>query len=236
MGFTRGPGNFHSTLRRFAEWPLQILAACAPCKAAQLLHCCSLSHAEYVLVKVICLILPSAALQPAGHTAQLQFCMHTIASVQAKQFCMQTISAAKHPARLVGTTVTTCDCSCWMGGNTYSMFRTSSWSRSHCTTKLGYQHLARCQALPDFCWPNIRNTFLSHTWCCMRQLYWANCKLTLQPHTVYLYSTADVCIRLITSSVVLPGTSWRARWSGATTARLQAFHESVSVHPRAGHF
>lgn len=108
MGFTRGPGNFHSTLRRFAEWPLQILAACAPCKAAQLLHCCSLSHAEYVLVKVICLILPSAALQPAGHTAQLQFCMHTIASVQAKQFCMQTISAAKHPARLVGTTVTTC--------------------------------------------------------------------------------------------------------------------------------
>lgn len=44
----------------------------------------------------------------AGHTAQLQFCVHTIASVQAKQYCMQTISAAKHPARPVGMAVTSC--------------------------------------------------------------------------------------------------------------------------------
>lgn len=71
VGFTRGQGNFHPALRHFAEWPLQILAACAPCKAAQLLQFCSLSHAEYVVVKVICRILLYAALQPAGHTAQL---------------------------------------------------------------------------------------------------------------------------------------------------------------------
>jgi len=82
-----------------------------------------------------------------------------------------------------------CDCSCWMGGNTYSRSETSPWSRSHCTKKPGYQHLERCQALPDCCCPNMRNGFLSHTWCCMRHLYWANCNLTLQPHTVYSYST-----------------------------------------------
>jgi len=71
VGLTRGQGNSHPALRHLAEWPLQILAACAPCKAAQLLHSCSLSHAEYVLVKVIYLVLLSTALQLAGHTAEL---------------------------------------------------------------------------------------------------------------------------------------------------------------------
>ena len=85
VGLTRGQGNSHPALRHLAEWPLQILAACAPCKAAQLLHSCSLSHAEYVLVKVIYLALLSTALQLAGHTAELRSCMHTIASIQAKQ-------------------------------------------------------------------------------------------------------------------------------------------------------
>jgi len=104
MGLTRGQGNSHPALRHFAEWPLQILAACAPCKAAQLLYCCSLSHAEYVLVKVTCLILLFTTLQLAGHTAELRFCMHTIASIPAKQ----TISVAKHPARPVCIAVRTC--------------------------------------------------------------------------------------------------------------------------------
>lgn len=40
----------------------------------------------------------------------------------------------------------------------------------------------------------MHNSFLSHTWCCMHHLYWANCNLMLQPHAVYSYSTADVCL------------------------------------------
>ncbi|DBA85718.1 TPA: hypothetical protein ACH3X1_005287 [Trebouxia sp. C0004] len=53
MGLTRGQGNSHPALRHLAGWPPHILAPWAPCKAAQLLHSCSLSHAEYVLVKLL---------------------------------------------------------------------------------------------------------------------------------------------------------------------------------------
>ncbi len=95
VGLTSSQGNIHPALRHFAEWPLQILAACAPCKAAQLLHSCSLSHAEYVLVKVIYLILLSTALQLAGHIAELRLCMHTIASIQAKQSHLCSKAASK---------------------------------------------------------------------------------------------------------------------------------------------
>ena len=191
---------------------------------------CSLQSctAATLLFSITCRIRPCQ-----GDLPDFAFC-NTLAiwSHCRAAICMHTVSAATHPARPVDTAVTAC---CVTAAAGWAAIPTQGSEHLHGAEVNAPKNLGT-NVSKRVCCPNMHKSFLSHTWCCIRHLCWANCNLTLQPHTVYIYSTADVCIRLIVSSVVLSGTSRRTCWSGATVARLHAFHESVPVQPRAGHF